>query len=215
VSETVVRTCALESLAAVVTCSIPELREAVCIGAPPSSHEQTYPSLTINAVKWAFRPENIDELRDTPPGVLIRRVGHHEGMVQLRVLATTTGQRDELSERISKVFEAFEDEDGWPHPGVVLTRITECGLVPWTASFELDSDEWVNLEAFERKYEALLQVDAFIPALICKIGVLMVETLALSLATSYLGAAGGDPISASATEIVRLTAAGIPVPYLT
>lgn len=208
---TVVRTCALESLAAIVTCGIPELRDSVCIGAPPSSHEQTYPSLTINAVKWSFRPENIEELADSPPGVLIRRVGHHAGMVQIRVLATTTTSRDEFAERIVNVFTSFEDEDGWPHPGVVIARITECGLVPWTASFELDGDEWVNLEAFDRKYEALIEVDGFIPALTCKHGVPTVETLALAVTTSFAGAVAGDPISADATEVVSLTVDGIPV----
>lgn len=202
-----VRTCALESLAAAITCQIPELVDAVCIGAPPSSHEQTYPSMTINAVRWTFVPENIAELDGAPPGVLIRRVGHHDGIVQIRILATTPAQRDDLAERVANVFTSFEDEDEWPHPGTIITRITECGLIPWTASFDLDTDEWVNLDAFERKYEALLEADAFIPTLTCRTGVATIDTLQLATETSF-----DADTAAPVAELVRLTAAGVPVP---
>jgi hypothetical protein len=210
----VVRLCALEALSEVLVEAIPELDGQVCIGVPPNTHEQTYPSMTINPVRWKFQPEEIEELDMGSSGLSVRRVGTHEGMIQIRVLATTPGQRDELASRVVDVFAGFEDEDGCPHPGTILARVTECGAVPWTACFDLDRDEWINQRAFESKYEALIEVDAAIPALVTKPGVYSIQTLQLGFTSDFTTTYSASTMLASAAvEVVQINEDGSLEPY--
>lgn len=209
----IVRTCALERLAEILVCNIPELVDRVCVGAPPSSHEQTYPSMTINGMRWTFQPDEVEDLPGSPPGMAIRRVGSHDGTVQIRVLATTPAERDDLSQRIVDAFTGFEDENGDPHPGVILARVTECGFIPWTASFDLDRDEWINLAAFDRKYEALIEVDASVPAIVCKTGVPTIETLRLGLTGDFTSTPSAATMQPPAVEVVQILQDGTMVPY--
>lgn len=210
----VVRLCALDALAEYLVSVVPELVGKVCVGVPPNTHQQTYPSLTINAVRWAFEPEEIEELdEETTPGYLVRKVGTHAAIIQIRVLAATPGERDTLSSQIVDAFLAFEDEDGWAHPGTILTRITDCGLVPWTACFDLDRDQWVNLRAFESLYEGLIEVDGAIPALVTKAGVYTIETLQLGVTDDFTTTFSADTMIPPAVEVVEINEDGTLSPY--
>jgi hypothetical protein len=209
----VIRTCALESLADYLTCQVPELVDRVCVGVPPSGHEQTYPSMTINAVKWRTKIGEVEILAGAPPGILVQRVGHHEGLVQVRILAANDVERDELADKVIQAFLGFVDEQGWEHPSTILTRLTECGYIPWTACFDLDTDEAINLDAFDRKYEALLEVDATIPALTCRGNVPTVDQLLLGVTQYFTTAYTSATMAAPAVEVVVINADGTIVPY--
>lgn len=209
----VIRLCALEALAEYIVEQIPELDGKVCVGVPPNTHDQSYPALTINAVRWTWQPGEVEELDLDTPGMSVRRVGHHEGMIQLRVLASTVGERDELASRVVDAFLGFEDEDGNIHPGTIITRVTECGLVPWTACFDLDRDEWINLRAFESKYEALIEVEGSIPALVTKAGVYKIETLLVGLTHDFTTVFSADTMAAPAVEVVQINEDGSFEPY--
>lgn len=209
----IVRVCALEALAEYLVSQVPELVDRVCVGVPPNSHDQTYPSMTINGVRWTFEPGEQEELDLPHPSTTVRRVGHHEGTVQIRILAATDGERDELSEAVIAAFRGFEDEDGWPHPGTILSRVTDCGLVPWTACWDLDRDEWLNLRAFESLYESLIEVNARVPALVTKEGVYKVETLALGLTSDFTTTPSADMMIPPAVELVEINEDGTIQPY--
>jgi hypothetical protein len=214
VTAAVVKLCALEVLGEMITAEIPELVDRVCVGIPPNTHQQTYPSLAIRAAgRWKFYGTTVEEL---PAGLLntsVRRVGHHEGMVQLRVLASSPAERDALAQAVVDVFTGFEDEDGYPHPGTVLARVTRCGLVPWTACFDMESDEWVDQRAFEQLYEGLVQVEATIPALVCKRGVPRIETLVLGLTHDLTTTPSAAMMAAPTVEVVTINEDGSIEPY--
>lgn len=208
----IIKLCALETLAEQITAQIPELVDRVCVGVPPNSHDETTPSMTVNAVRWKYEPGMVEELT-TAPGVSVRRVGHHEGMIQIRILAATPGERDDLADRVVDVFLGFVDPEGFAHPGTILSRITNCGLVPWVASWDLDQDELVNLEAFTSKYEALIQVEGRVPALVTRTGVRDVRTLILGLTADFTATANTATMAAPATEVVQISETGAIEPY--
>jgi hypothetical protein len=198
------RNAALHALARTITCAVPELIDKVCVGAPPSSHEQAYPSMTVNAIRWRFIASEIEEIEEAagaPPGLSIRRIGSHEAMIQIRILCTSTAQRDELAEKVVQVFLDSEDEDEWPHPGIIIARITDCGFVPWTASFELDQDEWVNLRAFDRQYEALIEATGILPAFSCKPGVPTIDTLEMGVTDDFTATPSVDNMAPPVVEL--------------
>jgi hypothetical protein len=210
----VVKLCSLECLGDLITAEIPELVDRVCIGVPPNTHEQTYPSLAIRAAgRWKFMGSTVEELTSPLLHTSVRRVGHHEGMVQLRVLASSPAERDALAQAVVNVFVGFEDEDGYPHPGTVLARVTRCGLVTWTACFDLDDEEWVDTGAFNQLYEGLIQVEATIPALVCKPGVPRIETLVLGLTHDLTTTASAAMMLAPTVEVVLINENGSIEPY--
>lgn len=210
----VVKLCALECLAEIIVAAVPELAGRVCVGVPPNTHDQTYPSLAIRAAgRWKFEGSTVEELPTELLRTSVRRVGHHEGMVQLRVLASTPALRDELAQAVVDVFTGFEDEDGWPHPGTILARVTRCGLVPWTACFDLEREEWVDQRAFEQLYEGVIEVEATIPALVVKRGVPRIETLVLGLTHDLSTTPSVDMMSAPTVEVVRINEDGSIEPY--
>ncbi len=210
----VVKLCALECLGEIITASVPELEGRVCVGVSPNTHGQTYPSLAINAAgRWKFMGSTVEELEVGLLRTSVRRVGHHEGMVQLVVLADNPQLRDELAQAVVDVFTGFEDEAGWPHPGTVLARVTRCGLVPWTACFDVESDEWDNRRAFEQLYEGVIQVEGTIPALVVKRGVPRIETLVLGLTHDLSTTPSVDMMSAPTVEVVRINEDGSIEPY--
>ena len=209
----VIRLCALEALAEYLVELIPELEDRICIGVPPNSHEQTTPSLTINPMRWGFEPGEIEELDLDTPGVSVRRVGHHEATIQIRVLAATPGERDELTQQVVDAFLGFEDEDGWPHPGTILARVSECGLVPWTACFDLERDEWVNLRAFENQYEGLVEAGARIPALGTKEGVYTIDTLHLGITSDFTTTFSAATMIPPTVEVVTINEDGTIEPF--
>lgn len=210
----VVRLAALEALAEIIVADVPEFTDRVCVGVPPNSHDQEYPSLSIRAGgRWTFEPGTVEELEVGLARTSVRRVGHHQGMVQLRVLAATAGERDELAQRVVDVFLGFEDEDGWPHVGTILARVTRCGLVTWTAAFDLDRDEWVDVGAFTNQYEGLIEVEARIPALVTKAGVPKIETLILGITEDLSATPSVDMLSAPTVEVVQINEDGSIEPY--
>lgn len=210
----VVKLCALEALAEIILADVPELTDRICVGVPPRSHDQTYPSLSIQlAGKWPFMPSTVEELPVDLANTSVRRVGHHEGTVQLRVLAATPGERDELAQRVIDVFTGFEDEMGFPHPGTILTRVVRCGLVTWTACFDLDGDQWVDLAADRDKFEGLITVEGTVPALVTKRNVPKIETLILGLTEDLSTAASVDMLSAPTVEVVQINEDGSIEPY--
>jgi hypothetical protein len=211
----VVRMCALEQLAAVLTAAIPELAGKVCISTPLDNHTQTLPSMAIDwagAVKYeplqtedvAHLPADADHL--TPRAVF--NVGAHEGMVQIRVLAGTPRKRNELAQAVVDVFTAALDDYGYPRPGVLATQVTDCGDVPWTASFELEQDTWINMLAFERQHEGLIEVTGIVPALVTRAGIYTMEDLRLGLTSNLSKSYTSDTMQPPAVEVVRINEDG-------
>ncbi len=210
----VVRLCAIEALAEILIAEIPELEGKVCVGVPPNTHDQTYPSMTINAVTWKFEPDDPEELDMGSFGESVRRVGTHEATVQIRILAATQGERDTYASRVVDVFAGFEDEDGCPHPGTILARVTACTVLPWTACFDLASDRWINQRAFESKYEALIEVDGLIPALVVKQGVYSIRELVLGVIHDFTTPIDETTITTTpAVELVEINEDGSIEPY--
>lgn len=221
----VVRVMALEQLATVLTTAIPELAGHVCIGTPMDNHEQVLPSMAITwAGALAYDSAIEEDLAvlpvdgDHPVKRGVFNVGAHEGMVQIRVLAGTPRKRDALCEAVVGVFLAQTNEWGYPRPGVIATQVTDADIIPWLASFELEDDQWVNVLAFERQHEGLVQATGIVPALVVRTvtdpstspatGIYTIEDLRLGLTHDLATSYDADTMQPPAVEVVRINQDG-------
>ena len=178
----IVRIEALRALGAVIEAAVPELAGNVKVGQAPSSTTQTYPSLTIIPGPLKYEPNQALEqatIGDPAGGVVVFNVGAHSGPIQLRIVATTIGERWTLEQKVADLFL------GEPmRPGVVVVPVTSCpDLGDWIAAFEYDGDQWMDMDAFDRKLESLITVNGVIPALVTRTDAYPIETLALGVMT--------------------------------
>lgn len=163
----VVRIEALRALAALIEANIPELLERVCTGVAPSSEHEAVPNLSIQPTKWSYQPEQAGEHVSLPGNVLVWNVGEHECAMVLSLVTATPAQRWELEAKILDLFlSSVHPLTGYHRAGVVVLPVAACPqLGEWFCSFELDSDEWNDTLALDRRYESRMVITAHIPAL--------------------------------------------------
>jgi hypothetical protein len=172
----------LKILAECIEDRVPALRNKICKGPAESPKKLGFPSLAIIPVKFRFFPDQAAEIYQLtgrsveghPPGTVLLNVGRHEGTIQLRLGATTARQRAELEEAVLQV---FLERPG--SPGVLVTPIPQChnAIVAW----ELDTDEWENERAFDKKWYSIMTVAAQLPAFVTRGSVHTIEELRLTL----------------------------------
>jgi hypothetical protein len=176
----VVRVEALRALAAAIETAVPALAGKVKVGQQPSNVEQTYPTLTLVPARWKFEPhqESVHAtIGDAADGNVVFNVGAHAGIVQLRIVATTPGERYELEQRVIDVLLGQEGR-----PGVFVVPVTAiASLSSWIAAFEYEADSWNDGFAFDRKLESLIELNAIVPALVARTGVYEIDELVLGL----------------------------------
>jgi hypothetical protein len=203
----VVRLEAFAALAAVIAAAIPELDGHICEGMPPSSEHEEVPNLSIIPGRWMFEPEQALEQRVLPGNVVVWNVGQHSAPMTLSIVAATPFQRAKLEAQILDLFlSSTHPLNGMHRPGVLVVPVTSCpDLQEWLAAFELESDEWDNSAAFDRRYESKLVITGIIPALTIQRPVYTINSLRLGL--------GPYPSTSSETvEVVSIAVDGTITP---
>lgn len=166
IGDAIVRIAALEALAALISATIPELDGHVCAGIAPSSEYETVPNVSINPSRWTFDPDGTHEHASLPGNVLVWNVGQHTCACTISVVASSPRQRARIEAKIIDLFLSQESDDGFLRAGVIVMPITACPeLSTWFASFELESDEWSDVQALDRRYESRIVCNGIIPAL--------------------------------------------------
>lgn len=203
----VVRIEALRAFAAMIETAIPDLAGKVKAGQVPSGVDQTYPSLTIVPGPLSYEPAQDLEhatIGDPAAGNVVFNVGAHSGPFQLRLVATTIGERWTLEQKIVNLFMAQE-----LRPGVIVVPVTSCPeLGNWLAAFEYTSDQWIDTEAFDRKLESLITVNGIIPALIARTGVYEIDDLVIGLTDDFDTTFTTDTMVPPGVELVLINQDG-------
>jgi hypothetical protein len=191
----VLRTHAMDALKACIALYVPELQGKICAGPTEAPKTRVWPHLAIYPVRFSYFPNQAHEHKELGASKVVMNVGRHEGLVQLRLGATTHNRRIELEEKVINVFLRTPGR-----PGVLVTEIAACHDA--TVAWELDTDEWQNELAFSKQWFSLLTVLVQIPALVTREGVYSIEELRLTLTedltTPY------DDLPASQQETVKL-----------
>ncbi len=164
----------LKILAECIANKVPALRNRICAGPAESPKKLGFPSLAIIPVRFRYFPDQASEYRDPGPGRACMNVGRHEGTVQLRLGAQTHIRRSALEDAILDVF--LEREGA---PGVLVTAIPN--VLDATVAWELDTDEWENERAFDKKWYSILTVMAQLPALVTRGSAHTMEEIRLTL----------------------------------
>lgn len=178
----VVRIEALRALAALIGAAVPELDGRVCTGVAPSSEYEQLPNVSINLSRWTFDPDGTHEHATLPGNVLVWNVGQHACAMTISVLASSPAQRWTIEAKIIDLFLAAESDDGFLRSGVIVIPITSLPeLSTWVASFELESDEWSDTFAEDRRYESRIVCNGIIPALTIARPVYTIQSLLLGV----------------------------------
>lgn len=183
----VVRIAALRALGALIEAAVPELAGHVCVGVAPSSEFEHLPNLSIQPTKWTFDPEQEDEHTTLPGNVMVWRVGEHSCAMVMSIVAATPAQRWELEAKVLDIFLGYRHPlTDVATPGVLVVPVSECPqLGDWIASFELESDEWSDTLALDRRYESRTVISAHIPALTIQTRVYTLNTLILGITADF------------------------------
>lgn len=211
----VVRIEALAALAALIKLRIPEVANHVCVGIAPAGELESYPNVSIMPSKWSYEPEQAAQKATLPGQRVVYCVGEHECPCVIAVMATNTPQRARIEAKILDLFlGAKHPTTGIKMPGTLvfgITRMPELGQ--WTACFDLESDEWNDTLALDRRYESRMVVLATIPALTVDSPVYTIEELILGvtndLATQFTPTTAIPP----AVELVTINEDGTIQPW--
>jgi len=209
----IVRIEALKALKAVIAAAVPALTaDNIIVGQAPSGRTQTYPTLTLGFAALSFEPAQEIESATIGPatdGVVVFNVGAWSGPLQMRIVATTVGERYELEQAVLDCFLAREGA-----PGVIVTPITSTpDLGDWIAAFELDSSQWIDVDAFDRKLESVITVNAVVPALTVRTHVYEITTLVLGLTEDFDAVFTPSTLTPPAAEVVQIHDDGSITPY--
>lgn len=180
----VIRIEALRAFTALVEQQIPELAGRTCAGQAPSSELERTPNLSIEPGRWVYDPEQVRQVATLPGNVAVYEVGNHEAPCVVSIIANTTSKRAEIEAKVLDLFySSVHPLTGLAMPGVLVFAVSECpDLSEWSCSFDLDTDEWVETAAFDRRYESRLMVTATVPALTVRRPVYTIEKLVLGVA---------------------------------
>jgi hypothetical protein len=180
----IVRLEVFKALGAAIETAVPELAGKVKVGQASSGTEQTYPTLTI--VPGKFMHEPFDEYEhatvgDPADGNVVYNVGELAGFVALRIVATTPSERYALEQKVANLFLSQERR-----AGILVVDVTACpDLSAFVASFIYDSNDWVNVDAFDRKLESVISVNGIVPALVARTGVYEIDELVLGMTEDF------------------------------
>lgn len=179
----VVRIEAFRAFGALVERMVPELAGHVCTPDTPPNEFEELPNLSITPTKWAYEPMQRDEHATLPGNVVVYNVGEHNCACVISVMASTRTQRAALEQKIVGLFYGNDSPvDGLPLDGVIVLPITACPeLSRFVVSFDLESDEWIDSLAQDRRFESRITCTAGIPALTIKTPVYTINQLLLGV----------------------------------
>ena len=207
----IVRLEAIHALALLIAAAIPELAGRICEDMPPSSEFEEIPNLTIMPSRWLYEPEQALEQQVLPGNIVVWNVGQHSTTMTLSLITANPSERARLEAQLEDLFlSATHPLTGMPRPGILVVPVTACEeLRRWLASFELESDEWDNATAFDRRLEAKIIVTAIIPALTIQRPVYTINELRMGLGQAR---ATGATKSPPAVQVVSINVDGTITP---
>lgn len=179
----VVRIEALRALGQLIEARIPELVDRVCPADTPPNEFEELPNVSIIPGKWAFDQYQREEHAVLPGNTVVYNVGEHNCPCVISVMATSRTQRAAIEQKIVALFYGNDHPlDGMPLDGVIMIPITSCPeLSRFMASFDLESDEWSDTYALDRRFESRIVIAAGIPALTIKTPVYTIDQLLLGV----------------------------------
>lgn len=177
----IVKIHALEALAALIGCEIPELEGHTCVDVPAGEME-TVPNLSIEAGRWTFDPEQEAEHAILPGNRVVYDVGDHVAPCVISIVTATPAQRRRLEAEVIDLFlRQKHPVTGWPLVGVIMIPISACpDVAQWVCGFDLDSEEWMS-HKLDRRYESRIMITATVPALTVDRAVYTLNQLRLGL----------------------------------
>ncbi|HUS27606.1 MAG TPA: hypothetical protein VMZ53_03835 [Kofleriaceae bacterium] len=206
----VVRIEALRAFEALIEARVPELAGHVCTGVAPSSEHETVPNLSIQPTKWTYEPNQAGEHTTLPGNVVVWDVGQHTCAAVLSIVAASPAQRWEIEAKVLDLFlSSVHPLTGMHRPGVIVLPVSACPqLGAWFAAFELESDEWSDTLALDRRYESRIVINLVIPALVTEAPIYTINELILGvtedMTTVFTPATAIPP----AVELVSINEAG-------
>jgi hypothetical protein len=177
----IVRLEALRFLARQIEAGVPELSGKTRVVQVPPEQQLDFPMLVVIGANFRRITENTDEHSRPTNSTLCVCVGHWDVTVQLRLAHATQGQRDELADKIDKLFDQREGA-----PGVLVSRVVACKDVgPFFASWEQDSSSWDDEAAFSSQYWSTCTLTGWVPVLVVRNGVYNLDHLQLGLTKEF------------------------------
>lgn len=163
----VVRIEALEALARLIAEAISELEGHICVGQAPSGEMEAIPNISINPGRWDFLPYQEAQHATLPGNVVVFDNGDHTCPVTISILAGSPRQRAVLEAQVLDLFQKQKHPlSGFRMPGTIMISVAEIPeLSEWVVTFDLDSDEWIDVLALDRRYESRIMATCTIPAL--------------------------------------------------
>lgn len=179
----VVRIEALRAFGAFIERMVPELAGHVCVADTPPNEYESMPNVSIIPGKWDYAPEQRSDHAELPGNTVVYNVGEHNAPCVISVMASTRTERAALEQKIVALFYGNDHPlDGMPLDGVIMLPVNTCpALSRWSASFDLESDEWNDTLAQDRRFESRIVCTAGIPALTIKTPVYTIEQLLLGI----------------------------------
>jgi len=207
----IIRLEALRGLELAITCAIPELEGRVCVGQAPAGHPLGFPSLQIDPRRWTYFPDQALETYEPAPNAVVMNVGRHQADITIRIGASNLYKRYELEQKLLDLFLSTP-----LHPGVLFAQVTACeALGPFTAAWELDTDEWRDEKAFDKEFYSNVTVLGIIPALVTRRDAYTIDQLQLGLNITPTPTDGNlPPFTPPGVEVVQVNSDGTitPVP---
>lgn len=208
----VVRIEALEAFTALVESQIPALVGRTCAGQAPSGELEKLPNLSIEPTRWMYAMDQAAQTATLPGNVVVYDVGNHEASCVVSIMATSPRQRATLEQQVIDLFLSSKHPlTGMHMPGVIAFLISNCPEVSrWSSSFELDSDEWVETLAMDRRYESRMIVNATIPALTVDSPVYTMTALIMGVdvTPTPTDATTAPPVGDPTVELITINADG-------
>lgn len=179
----VVRIEALEALARLIELAIPELEGHICVGQAPSGEMEQLPNISINPGRWDYAPDQESQHATLPGNIVVYDVGDHTCSVVISVMAASPRQRAVLEAQVLDLFQRQKHPlSDFRMPGTIMIAVAEIPeLSEWVVTFDLDSDEWIDGLAMDRRYESKILATCTIPALTIDEPVYTIQQLILGV----------------------------------
>lgn len=179
----VVKIEALRALGKLIELTIPQLAGHVCVADTPPNEHEAVPNVSIEPSKWTWDPDQESEHATLPGDVVVWNVGDHNAPCVISVVAASRTQRAAIEQQITDLFLSQR------HPltdmslaGCIVIPVTSCqALSSWLAIFDLETEEWNDTLAQDRRFESRIVINASIPALVIQRPVYTIDELILGI----------------------------------
>lgn len=195
---------AITALQVAIAAAVPALAGAITVHQEVPATVEVFPSLAI-VLPQRFQYEPAQRLMQADLGgnTVVWNVGAHEGVVQLRITASTSYERMQLEAQLTDWLL------GAPlQPGVRALPVVSAPSIPWVAAFEYEDSSYIDVRALEREYEAVITLNAVIPALTTETNVYTIDKLILGLTEDMSTAFTPSTAIRPAVELVQINQDG-------